>query len=185
MLQFKIQIRGIIKPPVWRRVLVPETFSFHKFHEAIQAAFGWSDYHLYQFSPQGYGSEPRISLLSEDYLDSVVDAMGVQLKDIFTKKGQTYVYIYDFGDDWRHKITLEEITDAKSLNASCIGGKGTCPPEDCGGIWRYENMKVIFETEPESEEADELREWLGLEDNEIWDANEFNLEKVNEDVEGV
>jgi hypothetical protein len=43
-------------------VVVPESFTFHRFHKVIQAAFGWSDCHLYQFSPKGWNSYPEISI---------------------------------------------------------------------------------------------------------------------------
>ena len=33
--QFKIKLRGISKPPVWRRVLVPANFTFSGFHAVI------------------------------------------------------------------------------------------------------------------------------------------------------
>ena len=48
-IQFKIQIRDIKKPPVWRRIVIPENFTFHDLHNTIQSAFGWWDEHLYQF----------------------------------------------------------------------------------------------------------------------------------------
>ena len=41
-LQFKIQLRSITNPPVWRRLVIPGDFTFHQFHQAIQEAFGWS-----------------------------------------------------------------------------------------------------------------------------------------------
>lgn len=180
MLQFRVQIKGITKPPVWRKVLVPETFSFHRFHGVIQAAFGWYDYHLYRFSPQGYGSEPQISLPSDEDWEPVVDSTKTKLKDVFKTKGQKYVYIYDFGDDWIHQITLEDITNEEMLTASCIDGKGACPPEDCGGIWGYEELKNTFANNPKSKEAEGFREWLGLDDDEVWDVNEFDLMETNE-----
>lgn len=182
MFQFKIQIKDLKKPPVWRRVLVPETFTFHQFHEVIQVAFEWFDEHLYQFTPKGYGTEPKISIPSEYEWEPSVDSTKLKLKDIFKTKGQSFVYIYDFGDDWTHKITLEEITEEKGIKPSCIAGKGACPPEDCGGIYGYERIKEVFANRPESEEADDLREWLGLEDDEVWDVNEFNMEEVNEEM---
>jgi hypothetical protein len=46
--QFKITLKGT-KPPVWRRIQVPETYSFWDLHVAIQDAMGWSDYHLHLF----------------------------------------------------------------------------------------------------------------------------------------
>ena len=48
-IQFKIQIRDIKKPPVWRRIVIPGNFTFHDLHNTIQSAFGWWDEHLYQF----------------------------------------------------------------------------------------------------------------------------------------
>ncbi len=46
--QFKITLQGI-KPPIWRRIQVPETYTFWDLHVAIQDAMGWSDYHLHEF----------------------------------------------------------------------------------------------------------------------------------------
>lgn len=181
-LQFKIQLKGITKPPVWRRVVVPGTFTFQRLHEVIQAAFGWWNDHLYQFSPGGYGTEPTISIPSEDDWEPVTDAREVKLSDIFRKKGESFIYIYDFGDNWEHKITLEEVTDEKPQKASCTAGKGACPPEDCGGIWGYEEMKAILQSEPQSDEAAEFRDWLGLEDDEPWDPKSFDVNVANEEV---
>lgn len=181
MLQFKIQIKDIKRPPVWRRVIVPETFTFHRLHEVIQAAFGWENCHLYVFSLQAWSREERITLPSDDDWESepVIDSTKIKLKEIFREEGQTYIYIYDFGDGWVHKITLEKITDELSLKAFCIAGKGACPPEDSGGPGSYEWIKEILETEPNSDEAKDFRKGFGLEDNEMWDPDEFDLEEAD------
>jgi hypothetical protein len=184
-LQFKIQIQGITKPPVWRQVIVPETFTFDQFHVVIQLAFGWEFGHLYQFSAKGWGDSPYISVPFENDDEPIIDSAKIKLKDVFKKENQTYMYIYDFGDSWEHKITLEKITDNKILHASCIGGKGACPPEDCGGIWGYEEIKTIFAKSPQSEEAEEYREWLGLDDDEVWDPAYFDKEEADEAVKEV
>ena len=49
------------------------------------------------------------------------------------------VYTYDFGDDWRHDIVVEKITPAEPGVAypRCTGGRREAPPEDCGGIWAF------------------------------------------------
>ena len=46
--QFKVALRGI-KPPIWRRILVPAKYSFWDLHVAIQDSMGWLDYHLHLF----------------------------------------------------------------------------------------------------------------------------------------
>lgn len=74
---------------------------------------------------------------------------------------------------------MESITDGTQRTAVCLSGKGTCPPEDCGGIWGYEDLKQLFETAPGSRQANDYRKWLGLKKNEIWDAKGFDIEKVN------
>ncbi len=38
-----------IKPPVWRRIVVYASTPLDRLHEHIQAAFGWWNYHLYEF----------------------------------------------------------------------------------------------------------------------------------------
>ena len=37
-------------PLVWRRIQVPESYSFWDLHVAIQDAMGWKDYHLHEFT---------------------------------------------------------------------------------------------------------------------------------------
>ena len=194
--QFKIQLQDITKPPVWRRVVVPADTTFAMFHLVIQAAMGWFDAHLYSFSPSGYGSIPWIE--EEPDEDAAVDfgirnkksipASDLKLSDIFKKKGQTFTYIYDFGDDWTHKITLEEM-DKKNISPipKLIAGKGTCPPEDCGGPMGYERLKEVLADKNHPEYQD-IKEWLYDfdeedlfdEDEMIWDANDFDLEIESE-----
>jgi len=194
--QFKIQIKNITKPPVWRRMLVPAKTTFDIFHLMIQDAFNWGNYHLYAFSPKGYGSSPWIEEEFEEedfsFFDFHLDqekllAAKTKLSDLFGYEGQKFTYIYDYGDDWVHQITLEKI-DKKNISPSAIllDGKGACPPEDCGGPWGYEHFKAVIadKTDPEYKE---MREWLfgvvfEMDEDEDddgekdWDPKEFDLE---------
>lgn len=182
--QFKIQIKNITKPPVWRRVVVPADITFYDFHIVIQVAFGWENAHLFLFSPQGWQSFPMIQLEAEDNVDffapdeTPLDATTTKLSDIFTVEKQKFTYIYDFGDDWAHAITLEKIVETEALFPVCLVGKGTCPPEDCGGPWGYEELKETLNN-PEDEEYGELKEWLGLEADEDWDAKRVDIKDAN------
>lgn len=92
------------------------------------------------------------------------------------------MYLYDFGDSWYHTITLEAVLDEKILKPRCLAGKGACPPENCGGVYGYEQMKEVFREEPDGEEAMEYREWLGMDEDENWDPNLFNLDVTNDDL---
>jgi len=177
--QFKIQLTNIAKPPVWRRVLVPEKMTFDDLHRIIQAVFPWEDYHLYLFNPKGYGSHPSISVPSDDDLDELdMDAEETLLSQVLATENQKFTYVYDFGDDWVHSIVLEKILPEKVLFPICQAGKGACPPEDCGGPWGYENLKRIL-SDPGHEEYADTRAWVGLEDHEKWDAARFDLEAAN------
>ncbi|MBC8003882.1 MAG: plasmid pRiA4b ORF-3 family protein [Verrucomicrobia bacterium] len=177
--QFKIQLKNITKPPVWRRVVVSEKITFHDLHVVIQTVFGWDDYHLYQFSPSGYGSNPVIAIPSEgDWEKPEMNAAKTKLNKVFTREKQTFNYIYDFGDDWVHHITLEKILPGDVKTPACVAGKGACPPEDCGGPWGYEDLKAIL-ADPNHEEHAEMKEWLGMEEDEQWDADEFDVEETN------
>lgn len=178
--QLKIQLQNVTKPPVWRQVLVPGKFTFHQLHKMIQLVFGWEDCHLYQFSPKGYGSRPVIAIpVKEDWEQPDKDARKIKLSAVFTAPGLTFTYIYDFGDDWVHKITIEKMTPEESNEAVCLAGKGMCPPEDCGGPWGYENTKAIL-NDPKHAEHQDMKEYLGLEEGKGWDDSFFDLDTVNE-----
>lgn len=189
--QFKIQLANINNPLVWRRILMPSNATFEDFHDAIQIAFGWEDYHLFMFSPKGFGSSPVIELKNEEddfdnpfsrSREEKLDAETLTLSEIFNNEKQTFTYIYDFGDNWEHKITLEAILHQSIDTPLLLKGKGACPPEDCGSAWGYENLKVVM-ADKKHPEHKEMREWLGLERGENWDAEEFDLQSHQEDME--
>ena len=59
----------------------------------------------------------------------------------------------------------------------CIKGKRACPPEDCGGIWGYEDLLEAI-SNPNHPEHEDMLEWLGGE----FDPEEFDLEVINDDL---
>jgi hypothetical protein len=181
--QFKVQLLNISDPPVWRRLLVPGQFTFFRFHKIIQIAFGWENAHLFQFSPKGYQSSPIIAIPNPQWDEEPVqDCKKVKLRQIFTSPGQTFTYLYDFGDDWNHQILLEETSEAKILRADCVAGKGACPPEDCGGYWGYANLQAILK-DPKHPDHGGMKEWLGLSKTQTWDTSSFNLGKASQEVQ--
>jgi len=57
VLQVKVWLVGI-SPMVWRRVLVPASFTLRELHGVIQVIMGWEGIHLYVFRARAvrYGS---------------------------------------------------------------------------------------------------------------------------------
>ena len=170
--QIKVTLDGI-KPPVWRRLLVPGDISLRQFHDILQVAFGWTDSHLHMFragediygSPDPYG-EPG----------SMKNDARVKLGRVLAKPRDSLIYEYDFGDSWTHQVVLEKvIPETAPANApSCIGGARACPPEDCGGWWGYvELLKAI--RDPRHPEHDEMLEWVGGD----FDPERFDPDAVN------
>jgi hypothetical protein len=177
--QLKVALRGVSKPPVWRRVLVDAGASLGELHEVIMAAMGWDGGHLHMFSDDTtrYGTTPD---------DEDEDEFA--LADVLVEPGDRLRYTYDFGDDWDHEIKLEKVLppDAGPHTTAvpvCLAGKGACPPEDCGGPWGYTDLKEAI-ADPSDEEHGERLEWLGLEDPSDFDPAAFDLATVNARLHG-
>ena len=177
--QFKITLKDI-KPLIWRRIQVPKTYTFWDFHIAIQDVMGWYDCHLHEFeilnSLSGTKTMIGIPNEDEDFANyKTLPGWKQKISDYFLKENQSANYIYDFGDNWIHKIILEKILP-KENNITyplCIKGKRACPPEDCGGSYGYEDfLKIIGD--PENEEYEEMLEWVGGE----FDPEYFNSKRV-------
>ena len=177
--QFKVTLKGI-RPPIWRRIQVPGTYSFWDLHVAIQDAMGWFDSHLHSFemiNPKT-GFKEDIGIPDDDFgaFDhDVIPGWERQISSYFTPDNSKSLYIYDFGDDWKHEIRLEKILppDKDIAYPRCIKGKRACPPEDCGGAWGYEEMLETL-SDPEHEDYENTVEWIG----EFFDPEYFDLSEI-------
>ena len=103
----------------------------------------------------------------------------IQVIPFAKKKKDTIKYEYDFGDSWEHKILLEKIfrTMVKLSCRFALKVKCACPPEDCGGIWGYEELLETI-SNPKHPDHEDMLEWLGGE----FDPEEFDLEQINGDL---
>jgi hypothetical protein len=173
--QIKISLRGVSKPPVWRRVAVPADITLDVLHELILRVMGWSGGHLHVFSTgwAEYGSQG-------DGLEHGNDA-AVRLLELLSGPGGKLRYTYDFGDDWEHDVVLEEILPASpgTTYPRCLAGKGACPPEDCGGVWGYADLKEIL-ADPGHEQHQDMLDWLGLDSGDDFDPKAFSADHVND-----
>ena len=130
---FQLEVRLLdTEPPVWRRILVDGSITLDRLHEVIQAAFGWWNYHLHEFEI----GDTRYGVPDPDWDAGppTVDERTVRL-DAVARAGVSFLYTYDFGDDWRHEVTVEQVTPADTAMRvpDCIDGGRACPP---GGLRR-------------------------------------------------
>ncbi len=175
--QFKVTLRGI-RPPTWRRFQVYDDLTFYQFHRVIQEVMDWYDSHLHTFDFNGWQITDA-DTLEEGWSDGE-DEREVTLKKYFKAEGDKCRYEYDFGDSWEHDLLLEKILPIEPgvFYPRCLKGKRACPPEDCGGIWGYEELLEAL-ADPENPERENYLEWLGDE----FDPEEFDLEAINDSLE--
>lgn len=118
--QFKIDLR-YSGSPIWRRIEVPESYSFFDLHIAIQDIFQWSGDHLHEFEmvkPKGHRERKLFeSLMIDDFeLDEYIGipnrALEYDIKILPEKETKIAdqfalsndkrkcIYNYDFGSEW-------------------------------------------------------------------------------------
>jgi hypothetical protein len=169
-----------IEPAIWRRLVLPSSWTLDKLHLGIQAAFNWWNCHLHEFQIGGLRYGDAAFLMEDSRKDDpqVFESRGVRLRDF--RRGSRFTYLYDFGDDWSHTIEIEEFLalDPKPKQGSCIDGARARPPEDVGGANGYERFLEIIrdETDPRH---DEMRRWAGGHFDPDW----FDHAMVDKDVE--
>jgi Plasmid pRiA4b ORF-3-like protein len=131
----KVSLYGA-KPPIWRRLELPSAMPLNLVHAVLQVAFGWYGYHLHAFETVcgEFGSPDD----DDDWAERQDEAVAT-LAQVAEAERAKVVYSYDFGDDWRHDIVVEKIIAAEPGVAypRCTGGRRGGPPEDCGGIWVF------------------------------------------------
>lgn len=177
--QFKIALL-YTKPPVWRRILVPESYTFYDLHVAIQNAMGWTDSHLHCFEKRGFKTKPwQYSLkvdcpyMAEEFEqeENTLYTTETPVSQFFKKAKDRMIYVYDFGDSWEHEVILEKILlKEKGVKyPKCLAGKLACPLEDCGSIPGY---YMCIETLKDRKDK-ELLGWIG-----DWNPEDFAPQDV-------
>lgn len=173
--QLKITLSGL---SIWRRLLVRGDVNLGLLHAVIQVAMGWTNSHLHAFiiGDKTY-SDVDLTGGTIFYELANPDEGKATLMEAVPREKTKFIYEYDFGDSWRHSIAVEKILEPdaehKSL-AECLGGKGACPPEDCGGIGGYAYLLDVIKN-PKHKEYESMMQWLGG----GFDPDEFDIEKIN------
>jgi hypothetical protein len=162
--QFRVTLLGT-NPLVWRRIQVPEHYSFWDLHVAIQDAMGWQDCHLHEFRvsvrPRG---ELRIGIPDPEFPEEHACSAGwdVPVSEHVWREMPAIRYLYDFGDNWEHELIYEGLAarDASERCPRCVDGAAAGPPEDCGGLGGFEEFLRAIRN-PKHPNHKEMRQWFG------------------------
>ncbi len=202
MYEIKVSLKGA-KPPIWRKILIPENINFMQLHNIIQIAMGWNFCHLYEFTFKDveeritndieaceeykfYNSKEGKKRLKEiEYPfplalapKKTLFAKEVKIKKYFSKY-QKFTYVYDFGDWWEHTVEILDYREENGFEFPVVTKfKRACPPEDCGGISGYEEFLEVYNNEGHPDYIDVFA-WA---EAQMYDG-EYDIDIVNDDLE--
>lgn len=140
--QFKVSIIGI--SGLYRIIEATENCTFSDLHEAIFHAYDKYDPHLYSFfiTKQDTTSLPKIYASQEiTHPENVETIQGIESKRIAAdqtllaeavlEKNDIIHYLFDFGNDWWHRIKVEAVTKIpmRSKYVRIIRSIGVSPPQ--------------------------------------------------------
>ena len=145
-----------IEPPVWRSVVLPAGATFNRLHETIQHVTNFQSemepYHYFAVDIDDLFITNNDSILEEykgkRFLNNLVKQSNRIKLDDYLEKNEQFIYNYDFGDDWRIRVELDEIVEDYYFGyPTLLDGQGMAPPEDVGGPPGFEEfLKVYYDS---------------------------------------
>ncbi len=167
------------EPSIWRRVEVPLTTSLKGMHDVIQAVMPFENRHLFDFRFDLDGKPRRYGIPDPEGWIQISDAKSAKLGALIERGLKRFVYTYDFGDDWRHMLTIEATGSADpGLDyPRFVDGARRAPPEDVGGIPGFEEFLEAIATLKHPERK-RLIEWYGG----AFDPDDINVPAIQANI---
>ena len=164
------------EPLIWREIEVPSSICLVSLAQTILLAMGWDEDHMHLFAAEKKGQYATSqNELSEPLYPGVKDGSRYGISHLLQKEGDSIGFEYDYGDSWYHEVTLIAKTDYAKDEAKEVvltGGANACPPDDCGGIYRYNYLVQLMQEKPRSRALSDFYEWMGSK----WDPEFFPME---------
>ena len=172
VLELKITLVDI-KPPIWRRLVVPNQITLKRLHESIQAVVGWRHEHPHEFVIAGrrYGRPAPREIVP------VENEALFRLHSLPLAVGTSFTYVYDFAAHWEIELKVERVgpPDPHRAAASVLGGARAFPPEDSGGAQGYKAFLQAL-SDPADPGYEECRRLAG----DDFDPERLDLQPANE-----
>ena len=140
--QFRVSIIGI--PKLYRIIEASDNCTFDDFHDAIFQAFDRFEDHLYSFFITRKDTNNIRSIYDAPEIThpmGVEDIMGfgekkkstakTRIGDVGLNEKDVFHYLFDFGDDWWHRIKVQNINETKSKkkHIKLVKSVGESPPQ--------------------------------------------------------
>ena len=131
-------------PMLYRTIEVSENCTLDDIHDAIFNVFDRYDHHLYSFFITRKDTTNIRSIYDAPEIthpQNVEDIMGfgkrkkstakTRIGDVGLNENDVFHYLFDFGDDWWHRIRVQNITETKSekKHIKLIKSFGESPPQ--------------------------------------------------------
>ena len=166
------------EPLIWRELEVPSSLCLTSLAQAILLAFGWNEDHLHQFLESRKNHyATSMNELGGTLYPGTKDGSRYGVSHLLKKQGDSVLFEYDYGDSWYHKVKLKSVADYADYETKAvrlIGGANACPPDDCGGIYRYRHLVELMQKKPQSSELSEFYDWMGCK----WDPEFFPMDET-------
>jgi hypothetical protein len=140
--QFKVSIFGF--PKLFRVLELSENCTFDDLHKAIFDAFDRYDPHLYSFFITKADTKNIRSIINAPEIthpQNIEDPMGfgknkssaskTKIGSVDLAEKDVFHYLFDFGDDWWHRIRVEKIVESENnrKRIKIIKAVGEAPPQ--------------------------------------------------------
>lgn len=201
--RFRAQLREY-EPLIWRRFEASKNISMARLAYIVMTLFEMQAAHMFSLDVpardnfmihlgQEDRAEPLFMKLAEEMEDRHLglpgeddeeddgfeNAAGIILGHVLDTPQQRLELWYDFGDDWRVALTLEDIYEDKSLPGTelprVLEGAGYGIIEDCGGPGGLMELARAM-AKKKGTRYEELIQWYALD---AVDLNRFDLNDMN------
>jgi len=134
--RFKVSLRD--RPDIWRIIEIKENQMLSSLHKAIFKAFDRFEEHQYSFflSNKPYDMESAYNSPGLDTGEMGKLATRIRIDSLALHGGPKFLYLFDYGDEWWHKVELISVTErvTRASYPRVVKKQGKSPPQYPKGI---------------------------------------------------